>query len=82
MRYFFHIAMNDRLMLDGTGVLLPDLSAAIDEAESTAQDIMESADLDWSRWSVEVRDDKGDRLFAFPFTGPHRQGYVCSSSPL
>ena len=73
-RYFFHIQIGHHVVLDGVGAALPDLAAAIDEAERIAVDTMTTLDRDWSGCAIEVKDEEGERLFAFPFTGVHWYG--------
>ena len=71
-RFFFHIRDGDQLQKDTTGVELPSVDAAREEALASARDfladeIKHGAELDQRRF--EVWDDRGVPHFILPFRG-------------
>jgi hypothetical protein len=69
-RYFFNV-MNDVYAPDLDGVVLPNLEAAKGEAEKDIEDIKLNRFKpggDWSKWSIEICDQKGDLLLVVPFS--------------
>lgn len=61
-KYFFHIRDHDRLIPDETGLDLPDLASACDEARQGAADMLRDALLDGDEIShqvVEITDTAG-----------------------
>lgn len=70
-RYFFNV-VNDVRAPDFDGVVLPNLQTAKGEAEKDIVDIKEShfkmLSGDWSKWSIEICDQKDAVLLVVPFS--------------
>jgi hypothetical protein len=68
-RYHFHIFDGEAYEWDGPGIVLPDLAAVVEQAETKAQVIMRSRpDVhDWSKWKVDVRGADDITIFHYPF---------------
>jgi hypothetical protein len=69
IRYHFHIFDGETYSWDAHGVLLPDLTAVVTEAESRARSIMSTrTNVDgWARWMIDVRGNDDITLFHYPF---------------
>ncbi len=68
-RYFFHISKGTSLSPDQIGLLLPDLPAAIGNATEALLALGASRDHareDWSRWTMEVRDEHNTEVVRLP----------------
>ena len=68
--YFFHIVTKDGTVLpDDTGVQLPDLDAARQEADRTVASLLRDTELggrDYTGGIFEVESDDGRQVFAWP----------------
>ena len=67
--YFFHISNGTSLSPDRIGLVLPDLPAAVGnatEALLTLQASRDHAREDWSRWTMEVRDEHDTEMVQLP----------------
>lgn len=67
-RYFFDVRTPD-LIVDEDGAELPDIAAALEEAEASAEELArdsERADEDREGWVVSVRDESGLPQFELP----------------
>ena len=70
----FHIRCGDRVLIDGTGRLLPGLTEAAREAERIARTLIHRdqsilANLD--EWRLDVREPDDVMLFTLPFSDVH-----------
>lgn len=66
--YRFHCVGPDGAIFDLRGRRLPTLAQVRAHADRVAIAHMEAADADWTRWFVDVHDDKGRRTLVRAFT--------------
>jgi hypothetical protein len=69
MRVYFHLVSWDGIILDDTGIEVPDIEAAQQEALRAIQELRHEADLDpkeWSGWELEAVDVNRNILFSIP----------------
>ncbi len=70
-RYFFQIANGMSVSPDQIGIVLLDLPAALGTAREAMLALKASSDHlqgDWSRWSMEVRDENDTKVVLLPFS--------------
>jgi hypothetical protein len=69
IRYHFHVFDGATYAWDAEGILLPDLTAVVIEAESRARSIMSTRTEihAWTTWMIDVRGDDDITLFHYPF---------------
>ncbi len=70
-RYFFHISNGTSLSPDRIGIVLPDLSSAVGNATEALLALRASRDHsreDWSRWTMEVRDEHDTEVVRLPLS--------------
>ena len=65
-RFFFDYRAKDGSLFDYRGQEFHSIPAALEFAESIAQDLMHSLTRNWRGWSVEVRNAQGERYFSVP----------------
>jgi uncharacterized protein DUF6894 len=67
-RYYFHLC-NDQTVSDPDGTNLSGRREAPPHAATVAEELtFRSSGMmgrDWSRWTMSVRDDKGNEVFSF-----------------
>jgi len=71
MFYFFHIRDHEKLIVDETGLELPNLAAARKEAIAAARSFQKEAALTFENIDhqvIEVSDDTGTVLLTVPFS--------------
>jgi len=68
-RYHFHIFDGQNYTFDAQGMMLPDLTAVVAEAESRAQSQMRAHPHihDWTNWKIDVRGEDDITIFFYPF---------------
>jgi hypothetical protein len=69
MRVFFHLVSRDDVVLDHTGIEVPDVFAAEQEAVRASQELRQDADLrpeEWGGWQLEAVDVDSNVLFSIP----------------
>jgi hypothetical protein len=69
MRVYFHLVSRDDVVLDHTGIEVPDVFAAEQEAVRAIQELRQDADLrpeEWSGWQLEAVDVNSKVLFSIP----------------
>jgi hypothetical protein len=68
-RYHFHVFDGQSYAFDYQGIMLPDLTAVVAEAESRAQAEVRTRThiRDWTRWKIDVRGEDDITIFHFPF---------------
>jgi hypothetical protein len=69
LRFHFHLFDGRDYVWDADGVLLPDLTAVVAEAEARARLIMSTrTDIHgWTTWMIDVRGNDDITLFHYPF---------------
>ena len=68
-RYHFHVFNGQNYAFDGEGMMLPDLTAVVSEAEHRARLEM-NAQIDvreWTDWKIDVRGEDDITIFFYPF---------------
>ncbi len=69
-RYYFHLASPHGRSEDTTGIRLPDMAAAVEEAIRAALLIVRAPSqtpaTDWRGWRIEVTDQGGVPVFTMP----------------
>jgi len=65
-RYFFDLVCPNRVELDFRGSEFPSVERAYRQAEIIALDLAVGIADNWFGWTVEVRDQGGQRLFHVP----------------
>ena len=63
-RFFFDYTAKDRSLLDYLGDEFRSPQAAVDYAETIAENLKHSLTEDWTGWSIDVRNAQGTRLFS------------------
>jgi hypothetical protein len=69
MRVYFHLVSWDDVVPDNTGIEVPDVLTAQQEAVRAIQELRQDADLspeEWSGWQLEAVDVNGNVLFSIP----------------
>jgi hypothetical protein len=68
-RYHFHVFDGQNYAFDGDGMMLPDLTAVVGEAERSArsQTNANAHVQDWSNWKIDVRGEDDITIFFYPF---------------
>ncbi len=68
-KYYFTV-VNADILEDSDGTELPGLEAAREHARTVASELMHHRDgmlhQAWDKWTMIVKDDKGNELFSFP----------------
>jgi hypothetical protein len=66
--YRFHcVGPHGAATFDLGGQRLPTLAQVRAQADRVALALMESREADWTRWIVDVHDEKGNRVLVRPF---------------
>jgi hypothetical protein len=67
--YHLHVFDGQAYDWDGPGIMLPDLSTVVEQAEAKARVVMGShPDVDdWTKWKVDVRGQDDITIFHYPF---------------
>jgi hypothetical protein len=68
-RYHFHVFDGQQYTFDGDGMMLPDLTAVVSEAERRARLQMSAHKhiRDWADWKIDVRGEDDITIFFYPF---------------
>ena len=66
MRFFFDVTTEKQSLLDYRGHEFHTARGAIEFANSMVQRLEYSLNENWAGWSIEVRNEHGNRLYAFP----------------
>jgi hypothetical protein len=68
-RYHFHVFDGHNYTFDGDGMMLPDLTAVVAEAERRAksQTTANPHVQDWTDWKIDVRGEDDITIFFYPF---------------
>ena len=69
MRVYFHLVSRDDVVLDDTGIAVPDVAAAQQEAVRAIHELRQDADHSpeaWSGWELQAVDENGNVLFSIP----------------
>jgi hypothetical protein len=68
-RYHFHVFDGQSYAFDYHGIMLPDLTAVVAEAESRAQaEVRTHTHIrNWTHWKIDVRGEDDITIFHFPF---------------
>jgi hypothetical protein len=68
-RYHFHVFDGQNYVFDSDGMVLPDLTAVVSEAEHRARIEMAAhrAVRDWTNWKIDVRGEDDITIFFYPF---------------
>lgn len=69
-KYFFDLVGQDHCQYDYRGRLLPAIEKACQLAELIAMDLEMRGEGEWTGWSVNVRSEQGQQLFAIPVRYP------------
>jgi Domain of unknown function (DUF6894) len=68
-KFYFTIVDSD-ILEDTEGTELPNLEAVREHARTVARELMHHRDgmlgHAWDKWTMIVKDDKGDEVFSFP----------------
>ena len=65
---YFHCTSSTRVVLDGQGVDVEDLTEAHQRAQQIVRKFISSdRPDDWRSWTLHVTDDQGDEIFVMPF---------------
>jgi Domain of unknown function (DUF6894) len=65
-RFFFDYRAKDQSLLDYRGQEFHSIQAALEFAQTTAQDLTLSLAENWAGWTVEVSNAQGERYFSVP----------------
>lgn len=68
-RYHFHVFDGQNYAFDNDGMMLPDLTAVVAEAERRARsETRAHTDIqDWTKWKIDVRGADDITIFFYPF---------------
>ena len=65
-RFFFDYTTNDQSLYDYCGDEFVSLQSAIDFAQATVQVLQHSLAGGWNGWSIEVRNEEGEKFVTLP----------------
>ncbi|MBV8927168.1 MAG: hypothetical protein JOZ74_17530 [Bradyrhizobium sp.] len=66
---FFHCSDDEHVLIDRSGAAIKDWVEACEHAERLVRSYIMTANAeDWRNWVVHVTDERGDEIFALPFT--------------
>jgi hypothetical protein len=68
-RYHFHVFDGQNYTFDPDGMMLPDLTAVVAEAErgARAERRTHAHIADWANWKIDVRGEDDITIFFYPF---------------
>ena len=69
-RYDFHVFDGRNYTFDGDGIMLPDLTAVVAEAERRARSetLAHTHIRDWTNWKIDVRGEDDITIFFYRLT--------------
>jgi len=80
MRCFFHVIAPDDVVLDITGIDVPDIAEAWVQAALAVREFFVEEDADdddgWEGWALEAFDEAGKPLFSMPINRQATLQYV------
>jgi hypothetical protein len=72
-KFYFTIVDKD-ILEDTEGTELPNLEAVREHAKTVARELMHHREgmlgHAWDKWTMIVKDDKGEEIFSFPIADP------------